>query len=443
MSTLSQIEVSNLTNCLFKSFLGKSTAKGGLALWMHNLKTNEVIENFTSTGYTGPAIKLGAGITGYEALEAAYSSAYRVVSGDCATVGIAGGYTQGGGHSPLINSYGMAADQVLEWQLVTADGVQLTATPTSNTDLYWALSGGGAGTFAVVLSMTVKIYPEGPVGTALLSFNGSSVDNTTYLSAVTSWWKALPTLVDTGATVTWVISGDEFAFESFTAPDKTDAQVMEMLGPFLSQLDNFSIPYTFSAGETASYYEHFNQTMGPLPYGNWPASMLFNSRFVPRSIISNESSLSNLTKTMNNIVEDTSIASWNIGCTALNVQNISHPDNAVVSYWRDAIAICIEISLWDWTIPRSEMLARKSYLADVIAPAFEKVTPGAGAYLNEADAFVYPLGSTEWQETFYGENYGRLTEIKREWDSESVFYAHTAVGSENWEVDGSGRLCRA
>jgi len=337
----------------------------------------------------------------------------------------------------------MAADQVLEWELVTANGEYLTATPRSNTDLYWALSGGGGGTFAVVLSMTVKIYPEGPVGTASLSFNGSSVDNTTYLSAINSWWKGLPDLLDAGATIIYVVSSDGFAFESFAAPNKTDAQVTEMLNPFLSQLDNFSIPYTFSALETASYYDHFNQTMGPLPYGNWPTSMLFNSRFVPRSIISSDSSLSNLTTTMNNIVEDTSVASWSIGCTAFNVHNISHPDNAVVSYWRDAIAMCIEISLWDWTIPRSEMLARKTYLADVVAPAFEKVTPGAGAYLNEADAYVYPLGSTAWQETFYGENYGRLKKIKQEWDSESVFYAHTAVGSEDWVVDGSGRLCRA
>jgi FAD/FMN-containing dehydrogenase len=57
----------------------------------------------------------------------------------------------------------MAADQALEWEVIISDGDHLTASPIENTDLYWALSGGGAGTFAVVLSMTVKLYAEGPL----------------------------------------------------------------------------------------------------------------------------------------------------------------------------------------------------------------------------------------------------------------------------------------
>jgi hypothetical protein len=331
----------------------------------------------------------------------------------------------------------------LEWELVTADGEHLTATPTQHADLYWALSGGGPGTFAVVLSMTARIHPEGPVGSASLSFNGSSLDKATYANAMQSWWRALPDIVDTGATIIWVVSSDGFAFESFTALNKTAGQVTEMLGPFLSQLRGLGVPYTFSATEAASFYEHFNATNGPLPYGSWPASMLFNSRFVPRSIIRSNDRISNLTAAMDAVVEDKSSGSWNFGCQAFNVRNVSHPGNAVVPYWRDSIAMCITISLWDWTIPRSEMLARKSYLGQVIAPALEAVTPGGGAYLNEADPFVYPVGSSRWQETFYGSNYAKLRDIKDRWDPESVFYAYTAVGSEDWVVDGSGRLCRA
>lgn len=93
--------------------------------------------------YRGPAIKLGAGVAGYEAYAAAEAAGYRVVGGDCPTVGISGGYTQGGGHSLLNSAYGMAADQVLEWEVVTTQGEHLIATPTENEDLYWALSGGG------------------------------------------------------------------------------------------------------------------------------------------------------------------------------------------------------------------------------------------------------------------------------------------------------------
>jgi FAD/FMN-containing dehydrogenase len=425
------------------SFLGKSTGKGGLGLWMHNLKSTTVIAHFQSGGYSGPAIKLGAGVTGYEAMEAAHTAGYRIVTGDCPTVGIAGGYTQGGGHSPLNGAYGMAADQVLEWEVVTANGEHLTASPSSNAELYWALSGGGAGTFAVVLSMSVKMYPEGPVGAASLSFSRAALDNEKYVEAVESWWGALPDIVDTGATTIWVVSSDGFAFEGFTAVDKTAEEVTETLKPFTSRLDALEVPYNFSVEEKTSYYEHFNDTNGPLPYGNWPTSMLFNSKFISRSVTASNQSISKVAATMEDIVGDVSMGSWTIGCHAMNVANVSHPDNSVVSYWRDAIAICITISLWDWTIPRAEMLDRKTHLAEVIAPALDAVVPEMGAYLNEADSYVYPPGSIDWQRIFYGSNYPRLRTVKDDWDPHSVFYAHTAVGSEDWVIDSDGRLCKA
>lgn len=82
-------------------------------------------------------------------------------------------------------------------------------------------------------------------------------------------------------------------------------------------------------------------------------------------------------------------------------------------------------------------------MADVITPAMEAATPDSGAYLNEADPYVYPPGSLKWQNTFYGTHYPRLRQIKDKWDPQSVFYANTAVGSEDWTEDASGRLCKA
>jgi FAD/FMN-containing dehydrogenase len=45
-----------------------------------------------------------------------------VVGGECPTIGIAGGYTQGGGNSAISTSFGLAADNVLKWEVVTANG---------------------------------------------------------------------------------------------------------------------------------------------------------------------------------------------------------------------------------------------------------------------------------------------------------------------------------
>ncbi|KAF7167912.1 hypothetical protein CNMCM6106_003282 [Aspergillus hiratsukae] len=423
-------------------FLGKSTGHGGLALWMYNLKGSKIMTECSSHHYRGPAVRLDAGMTGSKAYEAVRPAGYRIVGGDCPTVGITGGYTQGGGHSLLINAYGMATDQVLEWEVIRANGRYLIATPTQHRDLYWALSGGGAGTFGVVLSMTVKTYPEGPIGSALLSINRSGVAGSLF-ECYGRVVAQCPRDCRCRSDRSLGHQQGAFTLESFTARNKTASEVSDMLGPFLSSLDALRVPYSASTYGTPTYYEHFNQTNGPLPYGSWPASMLFNRRLVSRAITTDSERIRNLTDTIQDVVDDDDEAPWNFGCMALNVKNVTHPGNAVVPYWRDAIAICITISRWDWTIPRSKLLARKEHLAEVITPAIEAATPGSGAYLDEADPYVYPPDSLSWQNTFDGSNCPRLRQIKDTWDLEGIFYANTAVGAEDWTVDGSGRLCRA
>lgn len=428
-------------------FLGKSTGKGGLSLWTFNMKQMELIEAYSggAGNYTGPAAKFGAGIAGYEAISFVGPRGYKIVSGDCSTVGFVGGYTQGGGHSFLNSEFGMAADQVLEWEVVTADGRHLTASPVENQDLYWALSGGGAGTFAVVVSATVKVFPEASVGTASLTFNvTTSGSNKTLVAAITEWWQFLPQLVDTGATVLWAIQPSRFFLESFTASNKTASQVQEMFAPFLSTLDGLNLTYTFSSASRPTYYEHYNISNGPLPYGNYPTTMLFNSRLIPRAVSESTERSKNLTVTMNNALDSPIAAGWpgwGFGCHALNVANISHPDNAVTPHWRNAIAICIEIALFEWDIPWADMEFRRKYMTQTITPTMEAATPDGGAYLNEADPLAYKDSAEHWQQAFYGDIYPRLSEVKQRWDPDGVFYAWTAVGSEAYTEDAHGRIC--
>lgn len=80
------------------SYYGKSTGKGALSLWMHKLK-DITFSNYSSEAYTGPVVKLGAGVQAFEAYEAGRKAGLDIVGGECPTVGVAGGYTQGGGHS--------------------------------------------------------------------------------------------------------------------------------------------------------------------------------------------------------------------------------------------------------------------------------------------------------------------------------------------------------
>ena len=91
---------------------------------------------------------------------------------------------------------GLAADNTLEWEVVTAEGEHLLATPEQNSDLYWALSGGGGGTYAVVVfSLKVKAHLDGPVGGAQPQFYPTDVSQEAYWDAISVFHEGLATLI--------------------------------------------------------------------------------------------------------------------------------------------------------------------------------------------------------------------------------------------------------
>ena len=77
--------------------------------------------------------------------------------GGCPTVGIAG-LTLGGGEGFLMSKYGAACDNLLSARLVTVDGREVEVSASSNTDLFWAIRGGG-GNFGVVTSLQFRLHP--------------------------------------------------------------------------------------------------------------------------------------------------------------------------------------------------------------------------------------------------------------------------------------------
>ena len=88
----------------------------------------------------GAAITAAAGTQMLELDEQAQLRNLTIVSGGAGTVGV-GGYLTGGGHGALSSTYGMAADQVLEMEVVTPGGDILTINECQNRDLFWAMRG--------------------------------------------------------------------------------------------------------------------------------------------------------------------------------------------------------------------------------------------------------------------------------------------------------------
>ena len=153
------------------SYQGQSMQADSLLVWLRNFPiTNDITENFVDTGKNnhGPTISVVAGENFDNVLEGVKDK-YTVVTGECRTVCLSGGWLLGGGLSSLSRYYGYGVDQAVSFQVVLADASVVTADAFTNPDLFWALRGGGGGNFGIVTKVEYKLHPVAPV--TLLEFN--------------------------------------------------------------------------------------------------------------------------------------------------------------------------------------------------------------------------------------------------------------------------------
>ena len=105
--------------------------------------------------------RVGAGVKWGMLLEQTHSHGLAPLLGSSPDVGVVG-YTLGGGIGWLARKYGMAADSLVDVELVTAEGQLVHANASENKDLFWGLRGGG-GNFGVVTSLTFNLFPVAEV----------------------------------------------------------------------------------------------------------------------------------------------------------------------------------------------------------------------------------------------------------------------------------------
>ncbi|RYP24618.1 hypothetical protein DL765_000444 [Monosporascus sp. GIB2] len=412
--------------------LGRSTGQGSLALWSHYLKGSGFFQ-YTSEDYTGPAARIGAGVQVHELYEAAAAHGFRVTGGACPTVGAAGGWIQSGGHGPLSALYGLGSDQTLEFEVVTADGRHLNASRSENADLFWALSGGGPGNFAMVLSVTLKAHPDGPVAGATLNFVESDPEK--YFAAIEAWQRHLLVL-DTipGFQTSVTLTSGIFSLNYLTLPDACEEDITSALTHFLQELASLNITATMNTTVHHNFLDHYQYYEKGTVYSR---NITVGNRIIPRDLVTDDERLSQLTEVYKDILAHPNTIAFIIASNVTHARVGNAPgDNPVIQAWRDSLFILNFGVVSDERASSAELSADLA-LANKWQIDLRDITPGGGNYMNEA-TYNYPY----WKEDYYGEYYDQLAQIKTKYDSGHVLWAQPAAGNEAYELKDDGHLCK-
>ena len=416
--------------------LGRSTGHAALGIWLHYVTGSQFQPNYKSAVYSGPAVTVMAGESSGNLVAGLVEHGQLAVGGACPTVAVAGGHTTGGGHSPVSSIYGLGADNTLEFQVITAHGSTVTASPSQNSDLYWALSGGGSGNYGIVWSMTIKTFPDVKVGTATLDF-GLDANHTVdqFFEALGVWNSLAPNITKAGGyTYTYfssAIANGSFSMYPFFGPNMTVAQIHTILTPFLEKLDDLKFPYKYNSTTYNSYYDAFQNA-----FRTWTIGSVLSSRLIPRKTIEQE----------NEKLIATERTLWDLGTTTVHItfnanpQHVVDPNSAVLPAWRQS-DIHMVAGLGPETGATSNyplIVEQQANLTDIVLPALYELAPDSGAYINEGDAF-----DPNWKQNFFGVNYDKLLTIKQKWDPQNVFWVKAGVGSDALVENAKQLLCQA
>ncbi|KAL4874369.1 hypothetical protein BJY04DRAFT_212114 [Aspergillus karnatakaensis] len=427
--------------------VGVSAASDSLQINTSRLRRIETVEEFVPAGGTevvGRVVTMGAGVLTEELARAAADEGFTVIMGLCDTIGIAGGYIQGGGVGLLGSAFGMGSDNAVEFNVVTADGDLVVANESTNEDLFWALRGGGGGTFGIAVNTTVRALPDikGTVFrvSAVLPQPNSDpgpdpqsviFDITRQIVAAFPKIKNADAEGTASAFVLATIGLDgSFIVQSeivFPAVDPLPADQQEELNKLTTALENLGYGDAYTTTLTA--YPHLSQylrNVGPVPpYGRIEGSVLYSEELYHSADGAN---------LILDIVFDHTYGPGDIleffmtggGQLRANKDLI---DSALNPTWRD-VGLYVSARR---ALASSDASKRFGENNPMVALR-EIERPSLGSYYNVAD-----LEEPDWPGAFWGDNYERLYQVKQEWDEDGLFVVNLGVGSEDWDEEN---MCR-
>ncbi|KAI6777744.1 fad binding domain-containing protein [Emericellopsis cladophorae] len=436
--------------------LARSDGYGGLEVWLRHFrndiqfqKTFQPSDGCTKSGWTGSAIHIDGNYQWRDVYKVAKANDAIVVGGGAVSVGAIGGWASGGGHGPATRNYGLGADQILEAEVMLADGTVVTANHCQNTDLFRAMRGGGPG-YGITLSAVVKAHPNVDVVTfhsLAIAPYAQTPENADLLDAVSVLIQNFPDLSDAG------FAGYAYWFRNFPGPfigeiqsgyshgfwtigktqeeaDAGFAPVRSLLEPFKDRLlvvesfRNYTDYWSFYEAESGLYD----------PTGD---TSIVTSRLIDRPAVEDYERVRDAVEVMSG---DASEYASNVVLLVGGGQNFEDADDETSGLhpaWRTSSFALVT----GRGVPKTASNELRKYVNDDITfvkgAATKKLAPNTGGYMNEGDRH-----DPEYKDTFYGSNYVAHLATKNKYDPDHVFYCPTCVGSEEWKERPDGPLCR-
>ncbi|KAH6720615.1 hypothetical protein BKA61DRAFT_652022 [Leptodontidium sp. MPI-SDFR-AT-0119] len=437
--------------------LGRSDAGSGLLIDLSLLKGVRVLESFqpTEEGAESPdnsgvpnvivpkegvqsAVTFGPAVAGLALNYAVNASGLLTMSGAAATVAVAGGWGQNGGYGPLTAQYGLGVDQWLEAKIVTPDGELKIANKVTNPDLFWAIRGGGGGTFGVVVEATWKAYPMVPItginwyiNSTITSPNATSTSTgiTPVSAAMEYLFSEMPNLKAMGISAYFYVHPSYIrCFALHPGNNSGIENVNAVWGPILTKMSSFPNMTPFQTKKPLTfntYSQFFDTTYGPL--ASAPANIgtngssgvvtePYNRGIVPFD--SNLLSAEHLRSPNITYAFRTTGGDYGVLMCAPGDQVGDGSETSANPGWRKAVALIVGTKH-----------------DGINMDGLRELAPEMGAYINEGST-----SATNWTTSFWGSNYPRLSALKSSIDLNMTFWVSPGINAHYMEAR-DGRAC--
>jgi ribonuclease T2 len=376
-----------------------------------------------TSGFGSPSVRMGPGNT---FAEVHYSGSLQkpssyVASGWGQSVGVVGWHL-GGGHGPFAKSKGLGVDNILEVDIVLANGSAVTANQKSHADLFWALRGGGGSTWGVIVSLTSRAHQSPDDGFTDFSFLTSvglcGVDTDTVaeklaqtLNNLSHRWGIVieaevhgeaPTSTNFGCGKRFSALADFVFLGGQSDPDFQ--QSFQNLKDALKNLTLPTLPLTPRSYK--DWIRHFDTT--PIQIDQYTNGTNVYGGFCHETYLIHEEQIGNMTTRLKDSFRKTALgeqASFQLYKWQGPSNPMAAPDGATSISPKARGA---EFHFWSPRQPGFDDLSDTSYFSE--------------------SPYVQLDGS--WKQRYWGTNYPRLLSIKQHYDPAGVFWCHNCVGSD-------------